>query len=98
MNSSTTATQQTPDIDEAERQAETMKLEGRMSSIGQKLLVLSGKGGVGRARLPQTWRSPSAKGDHESDYWTLISTDQAFRNSWDSKAAPCRSWAMNLNR
>ncbi|MBN2309890.1 MAG: P-loop NTPase, partial [Candidatus Hydrogenedentes bacterium] len=35
--------------DESERQLEELMLQGRMGEIGRKLLVLSGKGGVGKS-------------------------------------------------
>ncbi len=37
--------------DEAQRQMEEMVLESRMGDIGQKVLVLSGKGGVGKSTV-----------------------------------------------
>ena len=40
-----------PTGNEAERQAEELALRGRMEKIGQKLLVLSGKGGVGKSTV-----------------------------------------------
>ena len=38
-------------VNESERQAEELALQGRMERIGHKLLVLSGKGGVGKSTV-----------------------------------------------
>ena len=38
-------------VDESQRQAEELALQGRMEKIGHKLLVLSGKGGVGKSTV-----------------------------------------------
>ena len=38
-------------MDESQRQAEELVLQGRMERIGYKLLVLSGKGGVGKSTV-----------------------------------------------
>jgi len=38
-------------MDESQRQAEELALQGRMERIGHKLLVLSGKGGVGKSTV-----------------------------------------------
>ena len=38
-------------LDESRRQAEELALQGRMERIGHKLLVLSGKGGVGKSTV-----------------------------------------------
>ena len=38
-------------MDESQRQAEELVLQGRMEKIGHKLLVLSGKGGVGKSTV-----------------------------------------------
>jgi len=38
-------------MDESQRQAEELVLQGRMERIGHKLLVLSGKGGVGKSTV-----------------------------------------------
>jgi ATP-binding protein involved in chromosome partitioning len=40
-----------PGQDESERQLEELMLQGRMQNIGHKLLVLSGKGGVGKSTV-----------------------------------------------
>ncbi len=40
-----------PTIDEVQRQAEALKLESRMAEVRHKLLVLSGKGGVGKSTV-----------------------------------------------
>ncbi len=45
------STKNTPMVDEAQRQLEEQALQGRMSEIGYKLLVLSGKGGVGKSTV-----------------------------------------------
>lgn len=37
--------------DQSEQQADQLVLEGRMRRIGRKLLVLSGKGGVGKSTV-----------------------------------------------
>ncbi|MCD4826095.1 MAG: Mrp/NBP35 family ATP-binding protein [Phycisphaerae bacterium] len=42
---------QTPPADEVDRQAEELMLQSRMQNIGRKLLVLSGKGGVGKSTV-----------------------------------------------
>jgi len=42
---------QLPTIDEVQRRAEEFKLESRMGEVRQKLLVLSGKGGVGKSTV-----------------------------------------------
>ena len=42
---------QVPATDEADRRMEELMLEGRMRDIGRKLLVLSGKGGVGKSTV-----------------------------------------------
>jgi len=42
---------QLPTIDEVARRAEDLKLESRMAEIRHKLLVLSGKGGVGKSTV-----------------------------------------------
>jgi len=43
--------QKTPAPDESERQMQKLQLEARMQEIGFKLLVLSGKGGVGKSTV-----------------------------------------------
>ena len=42
---------QLPATDETDRQLEELMLQGRMRDIGRKLLVLSGKGGVGKSTV-----------------------------------------------
>ncbi len=39
------------DVDESRRELEELELQTRMESIGQKILVLSGKGGVGKSTV-----------------------------------------------
>lgn len=45
------AVAQSKSSDESRRQAEELLLQGRMGKIGHKLLVLSGKGGVGKSTI-----------------------------------------------
>jgi ATP-binding protein involved in chromosome partitioning len=42
---------QLPAIDEVERRAEEFKLQNRMADVQHKLLILSGKGGVGKSTV-----------------------------------------------
>lgn len=42
---------QLPEVDESQRQLEELELQTRMERIGRKLLVLSGKGGVGKSTV-----------------------------------------------
>ena len=42
---------QFPEVDESQRQLEELELQTRMERIGKKLLVLSGKGGVGKSTV-----------------------------------------------
>ena len=40
-----------PQMDEAQRELEELELATRMERIGRKILVLSGKGGVGKSTV-----------------------------------------------
>ncbi len=51
MNTTAPSSQHTSSEDEARMQAEEFALRGRMNNIRQKLLVLSGKGGVGKSTV-----------------------------------------------
>jgi len=51
MNTTNQSRRQTPQEDEAQRRQEELMLQGRMGDIRQKLLVLSGKGGVGKSTV-----------------------------------------------
>jgi len=42
---------QAPHVDESQRELEEMELQTRMERIGRKILVLSGKGGVGKSTV-----------------------------------------------
>ena len=51
MNTGNPSKRQTPQRDEAQMRQEELMLQGRMADIGHKLLVLSGKGGVGKSTV-----------------------------------------------
>ncbi len=51
MNTANQSKRQTPQEDEAQRRQEELMLQNRMGDIRQKLLVLSGKGGVGKSTV-----------------------------------------------
>jgi len=42
---------ETSDVDQSQRELEQLELQARMERIGQKILVLSGKGGVGKSTV-----------------------------------------------
>ena len=70
MSTATSSSQHTSSRDDAQMQAEESMLRERMGDIRQKLLVLSGKGGVGKstvaanlaAALGQSWETRRAAG------------------------------------
>jgi len=51
MNTGNQSKRQTPQKDEAQMRQEELMLQGRMENIDYKLLVLSGKGGVGKSTV-----------------------------------------------
>jgi len=51
MNTANQSKQQIPQKDEAQMRQEELMLQGRMGDIDHKLLVLSGKGGVGKSTV-----------------------------------------------
>ena len=51
MNTANQPKRQTPQKDEAQMRQEELMLQGRMGDIDHKLLVLSGKGGVGKSTV-----------------------------------------------
>jgi len=51
MSTANQSKRQTPQKDEAQMRQEEMMLQGRMGDIDHKLLVLSGKGGVGKSTV-----------------------------------------------
>ncbi len=81
-----------PVKEHSERDLADQILRDRMEQIGHKLLVLSGKGGVGKstvaANLATRLSHAPAK---EWVYWMSTSTGRAFQSSWVWK--DCRPWA-----
>ena len=80
-----------PVKEQPERELADQVLRDRMEHINHKILILSGKGGVGKSTVAANLAMALARAGKRVDSWTSTSTDRASPSLWAWKV--CRPWA-----
>lgn len=77
-------------MDASQREQDELELTTRMECICRKLLVLSGKGGVGKSTVAANLAMSLARAGKRSGCWMWICTDLVSPGSWASRGMPWR--------